>query len=42
MNIDLSEFNNVDLDEERDISTAKMKNISRLTIDIDSIKKDNF
>lgn len=42
MNIDLSEFNNVDLDEERDISTAKMKNISRLSIDIDSIKKDNF
>lgn len=42
MNIDLSEFNNVDLDEERDVSTAKMKNISRLTIDIDSIKKDNF
>ncbi len=42
MNIDLSEFNNVDLDEERDISTAKMKNISRLTLDIDSIKKDNF
>lgn len=42
MNIDLSEFNNVDLDEERDISTAKMKNISRLSIDIDSIKKDNY
>ena len=42
MNIDLSEFNNVDLDEERDISTAKMKNISRLTIDIDSIRNDNF
>lgn len=42
MNIDLSEFNNVDLDEERDISTAKMKNISRLTLDIDSIKNDNF
>ncbi len=42
INIDLSEFNNVDLDEERDISTAKMKNISRLTLDIDSIKNDNF
>ncbi len=42
MNIDLSELNNVDLDEERDISTAKMKNISRLTVDIDSIRKDNF
>lgn len=42
INIDLSDLNNVDLDEERDISTAKMKNISRLTLDIDSIKKDNF
>ncbi len=42
INIDLSDFNNVDLDEERDISTAKMKNISRLTLDIDSIRKDNF
>ncbi|MFD0799513.1 LptF/LptG family permease [Maribacter chungangensis] len=42
INIDLSDFNNVDLDEERDISTAKMKNISRLTLDIDSIKKDNY
>lgn len=42
MNIDLSDFNTVDMDAEMDISTAKMKNISRLTIDIDSIKKDNF
>ncbi len=42
MNIDLSEFNNVDLDEEREISTAKMKNIARLTIDIDSIRDDNY
>jgi lipopolysaccharide export system permease protein len=42
INIDLSDFNNVDLDEERDISTAKMKNISRLILDIDSIKNDNF
>ena len=41
MNIDLSEFNNVDLEEERDISTEKMKNVFRLTKDIDSLKKDN-
>lgn len=42
MNIDLSEFNNVDMDEERDISTEKMKNVSRLTKDIDSLKHDNL
>jgi len=42
MNIDLSEFNNVDMDEERDISTEKMKNVYRLTKDIDSLKKDNL
>ncbi|MGB5497770.1 MAG: LptF/LptG family permease [Maribacter sp.] len=42
MNIDLSEFNNVDMDEERDISTEKMKNVYRLTKDIDSLKKDNI
>ncbi len=41
MNIDLSEFNNVDLEEERDVSTDKMKNISRLSKDIDSLKVDN-
>jgi lipopolysaccharide export system permease protein len=29
------------LDEERDVSTDKMKNISRLTKDIDSLKEDN-
>jgi len=42
MNIDLSNFNNVDMDEERDISTEKMKNVFRLTKDIDSLKKDNL
>jgi lipopolysaccharide export system permease protein len=42
MNIDLSEFNNVDLEEERDIETEKMKNVFRLTKDIDSLKKDNL
>jgi lipopolysaccharide export system permease protein len=41
MNIDLSEFNNVDLEEQRDIETEKMKNVFRLTKDIDSLKKDN-
>ncbi len=41
MNIDLSEFNNVDLEEERDIQTEKMKNVSRLNKDIDSLKEDN-
>ncbi|WP_394355014.1 LptF/LptG family permease [Maribacter arenosus] len=42
MNIDLSEFNNVDMDEERDTETEKMKNVARLTKDIDSLKKDNL
>ncbi len=42
MNIDLSGFNNVDLEEEKDLRTEKMKNISRLTKDIDSIKQDNI
>lgn len=41
INKDLSDLADVDLDEERDISTDKMKNISRLTKDIDSLKGDN-
>ncbi|MDO6602087.1 LptF/LptG family permease [Arenibacter palladensis] len=41
INKDLSDLNDVDLDEERDVSTDKMKNISRLTKDIDSLKEDN-
>ncbi|MEE9362261.1 MAG: LptF/LptG family permease [Cellulophaga sp.] len=41
INIDLSELNNVDLEAESNISTDKMKNISRLTKDIDSLYKDN-
>lgn len=41
MNIDLSEFNNVDMDEERDTETEKMKNVTRLAKDIDSLKNDN-
>lgn len=42
MNIDLSEFNNIDLEEEKDLRTEKMKNISRLRKDIDSINNDNI
>lgn len=42
MNIDLSEFNNIDLEEEKDLRTEKMKNISRLRKDIDSINQDNL
>ena len=42
MNMDLSELNNVDMEEERDVSTDKMKNISRLSKDIDSLKEDNI
>jgi lipopolysaccharide export system permease protein len=41
INKDLSDLNDVDLDEERDVSTDKMKNISRLTKDIDSLREDN-
>jgi len=42
MNIDLSEFNNVDLEEEKELRTEKMKNISRLRKDIDSLNQDNI
>ena len=42
MNIDLTEFNNVDLEEERDVETAKMKNINRLRKDVDSLNNDNL
>ncbi|WP_419211226.1 LptF/LptG family permease [Maribacter sp. X9] len=42
MNIEIPEINNDELEEERDISTDKMKNISRLTKDIDSLKGDNY
>ena len=41
LNIDLSEFNNVDLEEERDTRTEKMKNVSRLRRDTDSLQIDN-
>ena len=42
MNIEIPELDNEDLEEEINVSTAKMKNISRLSKDIDSIKNDNF
>lgn len=42
INIDLSGFNDVDLEEDRHISTDKMKNVSRLIKDADSIKKSNI
>ncbi len=41
MNMDFSELNDVDLEEEREVNTDKMKNVARLTKDIDSLKKDN-
>ncbi|MFX0557984.1 LptF/LptG family permease [Maribacter sp. CXY002] len=42
MNIEIPELNQEDLEAERDISTDKMKNISRLSKDIDSLKTDNY
>ncbi|WP_034257004.1 LptF/LptG family permease [Arenibacter latericius] len=42
INKDLSELDDVDLNEERDVSTDKMKNISRLSKDIDSLREDNL
>lgn len=42
INKDISGLNNVDLEEERNVSTDKMKNISRLVKDIDSIKGNNL
>lgn len=41
INIDISELNNQDLEEDRNITTDKMKNVSRLIKDIDSIGKNN-
>ncbi len=42
MNMEVPELNNDDLEADRDVSTDKMKNVSRLNKDIDSLKKDNF
>ncbi len=40
MNIDLSKFNDVDLDEEKFKNTYKMQNIGQLNQSIDSLEKD--
>lgn len=42
MNIEVPDFSDVDLEEERNVRTDKMKNVSRLTKDIDSLKEDNL
>ncbi|MEM6863829.1 MAG: LptF/LptG family permease [Bacteroidota bacterium] len=41
INIDVSELNNQDLEEDGNITTNKMKNVTRLIKDIDSLGKDN-
>ncbi len=41
MNMDFSSLNDIDLEEEREVNTDKMKNVSRLIKDIDSLQKDN-
>lgn len=41
-NIDISSLSNKNLEEESDITTDKMKNISRLNKDIDSLKINNL
>lgn len=42
INIDISELNNQDLEEDGNITTDKMKNVSRLIKDIDSLGKNNL
>jgi lipopolysaccharide export system permease protein len=39
INIDLSEFNNIDLNEEKDLSNEKMYRVSELIYEIDSLSK---
>lgn len=41
-NIDISSLSNKNIETESDITTDKMKNISRLSTDIDSLKKYNL
>lgn len=41
-NIDVSDLNNQDIEAESDIMTDKMKNVIRLTRDIDSLRKNNL
>ncbi len=42
INIDISELNNQDLEEDQNITTNKMKNVSRLIKDIDSLRENNL
>ncbi|MEO1011584.1 MAG: LptF/LptG family permease [Bacteroidota bacterium] len=42
MNIDLSELNNVDVEEDLKTTTDKMKNVSRLIKDMDSLERNNL
>ncbi|MEL6304352.1 MAG: LptF/LptG family permease [Bacteroidota bacterium] len=42
INIDISELNNQDLEEDGNITTNKMKNVTRLIKDIDSLRDDNL
>ena len=42
INIDVSELNNQDLEEDGNITTNKMKNVTRLVKDIDSLGIDNL
>ncbi|MEM9078655.1 MAG: LptF/LptG family permease [Bacteroidota bacterium] len=42
INIDISELNNQDLEEDGNITTNKMKNVTRLIKDIDSLGEDNL
>lgn len=40
INIDMTEFNNIDLDEEQELSNQKMYKINELRYEIDSLSKD--
>jgi Predicted permeases len=42
INIDISELNDQDLEEDQNITTNKMKNVSRLIKDIDSLRENNL
>ncbi|MEC8831855.1 MAG: LptF/LptG family permease, partial [Bacteroidota bacterium] len=42
INIDISELNEQDLEEDQNITTNKMKNVSRLIKDIDSLRDNNL
>ncbi|WP_418498715.1 LptF/LptG family permease [Flagellimonas sp.] len=42
INIDISELNDQDMEEDQNITTNKMKNVSRLIKDIDSLRENNL